>query len=66
MWPSGQKIFVFGSRTSLLSEDQIRRKYYTKVDKIESGLVNRLTSVTSLATMMLGRDMKTLRKQCNV
>ena len=63
MWPSGQKTFVFGSKTSLLSEKQIKILYNKKVDRMESGFLNSLTSLKSLAFKMLGRDMKTLWKQ---
>jgi len=66
MWPAKQKIFVFGSRTSLLSEEEIRRKYNTKADRIESGLLNRLTSIKGLATLIPGNDVKTMGKYCNV
>ena len=66
MWPAKQKIFVFGSRSSLLSEEEIRRKYNTKADRIESGLLNRLTTIQGLATLIPGNDMKKFGKYCNV
>ena len=66
MWPAKQKIFVFGSRSSLLSEEEIIRKYNTKADRIESGLLNRLTTIQGLATLIPGNDMKKFGKYCNV
>jgi hypothetical protein len=62
LWVPGQKMFVFGSRSSLLSEEHIIRKYNKKTERIEREPQNRMTSVKGLRTFIPGNDIKTMRK----